>query len=424
MYGWRDKILTIDLDTASIRVDRPEPEIYLKFLGGRGLAGYYLQDFITLDWDDPQMPLLFSTGPLAGTASPSSGWMSIVSRSPLTGTVGDSSVAGSFGTSLKRAGWDMVFITGKSRKLCGIEIVDDAVVITDASHLKGLLTGEAFNCLRGKGSCAVIGPAAENGIRFSSIVVDRHFAAARNGIGLACAAKNIKYVSVKGSAKTDVCDPKALREAREEILRLIAASPALLGEYGIANFGTPALYDLVDARRMMPTRNFHETQFDAAPSMNAHALRKRYEPKGAGCHGCHILCKKIGKAGESLPEFETLSHFSALLENRDLETVVRANRICNEMGMDAISAASTLARYSDIEQRKLSPAGIIAMLEQIGRGAGLGGSSEGSGRLCAKQKPERSGRGGKRAGTARLSTRGALTVWHSPMPSPQGEAAT
>ncbi len=120
MYGWRDKILTIDLDTASIRVDRPEPEIYLKFLGGRGLAGYYLQDFITLDWDDPQMPLLFSTGPLAGTASPSSGWMSIVSRSPLTGTVGDSSVAGSFGTSLKRAGWDMVFITGKSRKLCGI----------------------------------------------------------------------------------------------------------------------------------------------------------------------------------------------------------------------------------------------------------------------------------------------------------------
>lgn len=372
MYGWQGKILKIDLDSGEIRVEHPDPELYLKYIGGRGLAGFYLRDRITLAWDDPQMPILFFTGPLVGTASPTSGRMTVMSRSPLTGTVGDSSAGGALGTALKRAGWDGIVITGRSGTLCGIEIIDNRVTITDASSFKGLRTGKLYEHIKEKGACAMIGPAAENGVLFSNIMFDDHFAAGRNGIGLSFAVKNIKYLSVRGSGKTEVLDPARLKQAREDIKRLIAASPALMGEFGISNYGTPALYDLMDARRMMPTRNFRETHFEGAADMNAVAYKRTYVPKKSGCHGCHILCKKIGKDGRAIPEFETMSHFSALLDNRELETVIRANEICNELGMDAISAASTLACYSEIEERTLPSREILSLLEDIGYGRNIG----------------------------------------------------
>ncbi len=372
MYGWCGKIAKINLSDQTWSVETADPEILKKFIGGRGLAGYYLRKKITLNWDDPDMPLLIFTGPLVNTRSPTSGRMTIMSRSPLTGTVGDSSVGGSFGTELKKAGFDGIIITGKSHTLAGIEILNDSIRITDARHLAGRETGYVNSLLKGKGSRAVIGPAAENGVVFSSIIVDRHFAAGRSGIGRVSASKNIKYITVKGTGKTKIFNAQDLRKAREDVFRLAAASPVLLGEFGISRFGTGALYDLMDARCMMPTDNFRQTKFSHASFINAHAFKKRYAPKKSGCRGCHILCKKITKNHTSIPEFETMSHFSALLDNSDIHTVVRANRICNEMGMDTISAAATLACFSEISQKRLSPNEIVSLLLDIGEKRGLG----------------------------------------------------
>lgn len=372
MYGWCGKIAKINLSDQTWSVETADPEILKKFIGGRGLAGYYLRKKITLNWDDPDMPLLIFTGPLVNTRSPTSGRMTIMSRSPLTGTVGDSSVGGSFGTELKKAGFDGIIITGKSHTLAGIEILNDSIRITDARHLAGRETGYVNSLLKGKGSRAVIGPAAENGVVFSSVIVDRYFAAGRSGIGRVSASKNIKYITVKGTGKTKIFNAQDLRKAREDVFRLAAASPVLLGEFGISRFGTGALYDLMDARCMMPTDNFRQTKFSHASFMNAHAFKKRYAPKKSGCRGCHILCKKITKNHTSIPEFETMSHFSALLDNSDIHTVVRANRICNEMGMDTISAAATLACFSEISQKRLSPNEIVSLLLDIGEKRGLG----------------------------------------------------
>ena len=372
MYGWCGKIAKINLSDQTWSVETADPEILKKFIGGRGLAGYYLRKKITLNWDDPDMPLLIFTGPLVNTRSPTSGRMTIMSRSPLTGTVGDSSVGGSFGTELKKAGFDGIIITGKSHILAGIEILNDSIRITDARHLAGRETGYVNSLLKGKGSRAVIGPAAENGVVFSSVIVDRYFAAGRSGIGRVSASKNIKYITVKGTGKTKIFNAQDLRKAREDVFRLAAASPVLLGEFGISRFGTGALYDLMDARCMMPTDNFRQTKFSHASFMNAYAFKKRYAPKKSGCRGCHILCKKITKNHTSIPEFETMSHFSALLDNSDIHTVVRANRICNEMGMDTISAAATLACFSEISQKRLSPNEIVSLLLDIGEKRGLG----------------------------------------------------
>lgn len=372
MFGWCGKILKIDLSSKKYDILNPDINILKKYIGGKGLAGYYLKDHITLNWHDPDMPLIFFTGPLVNTISPTSGRMTIMSKSPLTGTIGDSSVGGSFGFSLKRAGFDGIIITGKNFDPCGIEINDDSIKFTDASSLKKLKINEINNLIKHKGSTAVAGPAAENGVLFSNIVIDNHYFAGRNGLGLLFSSKGLKYITVKGTGKTKTYDKESLKKARQDIFRLTFASPVLMGELGISNFGTAALYDLIDNRRMMPTDNFRKTHFNNACSMNAHTYKKKFNPKKQGCLGCHILCKYITENGSSIPEFETMSHFSALINNNNISVVMEANKICNEMGMDTISAGATIACYIEILNKKLSGSDIISILKKIGYAKGIG----------------------------------------------------
>ena len=373
MYGWTGKIAHIDLTTNSIQIESPIQSLYEKWIGGRGLAGYYLRSQITSPWDAPEMPLCLFTGPLTATSSPTSGRMTIMSRSPLTGTIGDSSVGGRFARNLKRAGFDGLVITGKSESLCGIEINNQTITIVPAAYMSGWPISKVSNQLKSKGSVACIGPAAENGVRFASVMVDRHHAAGRNGLGLTFASKKIKYISVNGNQRVQIFDSDKLKKARQDALRLIAASPIISGEHGLMHFGTGALFDLIHVRRMMPTSNFRKTCFEQASSMNAYAYSKKYPSQQSGCKGCHILCKRKQKSsGNVLPEFETMSHFSALTDNTDIQMVVEANHFCNEMGMDTITAAGTIAAYAEHMDQQLSCHQIIQLLEDIAYGKNNG----------------------------------------------------
>lgn len=372
MFGWSGKVLHVDLSKAQWRVEEPSREVLRAFIGGKGLAGFYLRERAALPFDDPRMPLLVFSGPLGATIAPTSGRATLMSRSALTGTVGDCSVGGGLGTELRRAGFDGLVVTGRAHVPCGIEISDGAITLVEARVLAGLGADEVFRRLAGKGSVACVGPAAENGVLFASVLVDRRHAAGRTGLGLSFAAKNLKYVMVCGTGAVRVFDAKLLKAAREEILRLTAASPALLGRLGFAEFGTGALVDLMDSRRMTPTDNFRATKFPQASQVNAHAFRQRYAPKRHGCRGCHILCKKIAADGRTMPEFETMSHFSALIGQADPELVMRANALCNDLGLDTISAASTLACHREIEGRDLAPGEVLSLIEDMGHGRGLG----------------------------------------------------
>ncbi len=373
MHGWTGKILHIDLGKGSISIIEPSVKTYEQFLGGRGLAGHYLRPHAGEPWDSPRMPLLFFTGPLVGTPSPTSARSCVMTRSPLTGAVGDASVGGGFGPHLKRAGWDGLIITGRRDRLSGIEIRDGDISVRDAAALAGATVSLCVKGLPEGGSHAVIGPAAENSVRFAGIAIDGHFFAGRGGPGLAMAAKNLKYIHVTGTGRIGVRDREELARAREDIVRLVAASPILKGELGISEFGTGALYDLMHARRMMPTDNFRKTSFPHAPSMNAWRYREKYSTSKTGCPGCHIRCKKKGRDGRVMPEFETMSHFSALVGNSDIDAVVEANRLCNDLGMDTITTAATLACHVEITGEALSPASMLGLIEDIGysRGAGV-----------------------------------------------------
>ncbi|MCP3901129.1 MAG: aldehyde ferredoxin oxidoreductase [Desulfobacteraceae bacterium] len=384
------KILKIDLSANSIKTEDLDKIVCQDFIGGKGISGHYLKPHITKEWDDPTMPLVFMCGPLVGTSAPTSGRSCVMSKSPLTKTICDSSVGGTLGFNIKKAGYEGFIITGKSKKLSGIEICDNFVKIVSADKYKKWEIGKLYNVLKEKGSVVSIGPAAENGVLFSNIMIDGSFCAGRGGLGMVQSAKNLKYITVKGTNKVFVHDKSLLKQAREDIFRLIAASPVIMGEHGIANFGTGALYDLIDNRRMMPTENFKKTVFKEASNLNAFSYKRKYNTKKTGCKGCHIQCKQVSKDKEHIPEFETMSHFSALINNDKIDVVFEANRICNEQGIDTITAASTLACYSEITKQKLSGEKIISLLKDICKNKGEGAVlSKGSYYFAkANNKPE------------------------------------
>lgn len=372
IYGWTGKILKVDLDSGTYSIITPDKNIYIKYIGGRGLGVHYMLSSAHLHWQNPAMPLMFMTGPLVGTESPCSGIISIITMSPLTGTIGDVSAGGKFGTELKKAGWDGIIITGKAAELSMITIENSVVKIISAMHLKGKGTGETLNLLNEGGSKAIIGPAAENGVLFSVIAFDNDYVAGRNGAGLVMADKNLKCIHVTGTGEVTVKDSEDLKKAIEDIFRLVSASPVLMGELGISEYGTGTLYDLIRSRRMMPTDNFRATFFPGSEKLNAYTYRQKYNPVKSGCSGCHILCKRTDSCNRAIPEYETMAHFTALIGNKDIETVMEANRICNEAGMDTTSAAATIACYMEINKIPSGKADTLQLLQDIASSSGEG----------------------------------------------------
>jgi aldehyde:ferredoxin oxidoreductase len=393
MFGWTGKILRVDLGTGAQDVLRLPEAVYHDYLGGKGLGGYLLRDCASLSTDDPALPLVLAVGPLTATIAPTSGRCHLTTRSPLTGAVADSSAGGRLGTELARAGWDAVMIVGRAERPIGIEIDDASVRLVDASALAGRDTAEIFTLLRERrkgGSIATTGPAADTGCLFASLIVDTHHAAGRCGLGRVAGQKNLKYLAVRGTGRRKVADLAGLKAAREDILRLTAASPVLLGQHGFSCFGTGSIFDLMDSRRMMPTDNFQRTRFPGAEKLNANAYKQRYQPHRHGCQGCHVLCKKIAADGRSMPEFETMSHFTALIGNTDLELVMRAGDLCNRLGLDTISAGATLACFREISGETLGGERVLELLTGMGTGMGPGAElARGSAKYAASMgRPE------------------------------------
>ncbi len=384
--GYTGRYLAVDLAEQTWAVEETPEDLCNEFLGGRGFGVALLRGHITKDPFSPDMPLIIATGPLVGTPSPTSGRFSVISRSPLTGTVFDCSVGGRFGTRLKKAGFDFVVFTGTSPDWVRVDITREGVVFNPAHELAGLSTGEVMKHLDKDLSYGLIGPAGERFVSFASIVFDGHYLAGRGGLGAVMGAKHLKLITVRGDGAVRVYSEEKLKKARENVMRLLRATPAIFGEFGLSNFGTAALVDLIHARRMEPTMNFRQSFFPDSGKYSGYRMKTVYDTKKTGCAGCPILCKKQGSGGEVIPEFETASHFGALNENNDLSSIVEANHLCNDYGLDTISTASTIACYSEIQGRSFSPEELLSHIKLIGEREGIGDAlAEGSLRYAGSQ---------------------------------------
>lgn len=362
---WSGRLLHVDLTSGETwEEDIPDAILY-KYLGGRGLGVRLFSDHY--DGETPQDgALVFSVGPVTGLAV-MSGRYSVVAKSPLTGTVFDSSGGGYFGVELRRRGYDAILIEGRSPKHVYLDLTGEPT-LRDASILWGLDTVETTRRLEGHGArVACIGPAGERGDRIACIMNDRVHACGRGGMGAVMGLKGLKAIVVRGKGYLKPADRPAFRKAQGEAMRLLRASPAV--SKGLATYGTPVLVNLINYMRIMPTRNFSESRYPEAELVSGEEINKRYQVMGESCYQCFVACKRES-GGVELPEYETVWAFGPDCANHDLDQIIEANRACNEQGIDTITCGSTIAAHLELSGWPESDISSLARDVAYARGIG------------------------------------------------------
>ncbi len=357
MKGYTNKMLVINLSDKRSEVHQIPEEWLRDYVGGEGTAVRLLYDHIKTDKDplDEDQPIIFSTGPLTATSVPSSGRWNVVYYSPATGTIGSSNCGGRLAPQIKKAGYDMIMIVGKSDDPAYISIMDDEIGFHDASVIWGKGVSDTEDMIREEigdknVKIASIGQAGENKVMFASIMDDKHRAAGRGGAGAVMGSKNLKAIAIKGTGEIPTADKEKLKEeskkAREELFEEAFVRDEL------KPYGTPSFYDSIDDLGMLPTKNWQNTTFpEGREFLNHEAYHETLDVKAYACHGCPIACGRHTKIKEGKykgesgggPEYETVAAFGSKCLVKDLNAIAKANYEANDAGMDVISAGQVIA---------------------------------------------------------------------------------
>jgi len=357
--AYYEKLARINLSTGEIKVEALDLELAHKFIGGRGLGTKILYDegVATVDPLSPENKLIYITGPMTGSASPSSGRYMVVTKSPLTGMIACSNSGGIWGAKLKYAGWDAIIVEGEAPEWTYINIEDDKIELLDAREYLGVMSEELDERLKEKhgkeASVLNIGPAGEKKVLMAAIMNDKDRAAGRSGVGAVMGSKKLKAIVVKASRRNldNIADVEALKAANMRCLKIIAEN-GVTGE-GLRTYGTAVLVNIVNNVGSFPTRNWQESYYAKADAISGETLAEKYLVKPGACHRCPIACGRvINHDGKVIggPEYEPLWAYGGNVDNDDLHVIDECNRLCNEYGLDAISVPCTIAAAMELYQ--------------------------------------------------------------------------
>ncbi|MHA1616676.1 MAG: aldehyde ferredoxin oxidoreductase family protein [Candidatus Njordarchaeales archaeon] len=348
MYGYHGKILIINLSKKNLEILELKENMLKNFIGGAGLGAYLFLKYTRGQKVAPfseENPLIFMTGPLTGTLAPASGRHAVISLSPLTGILGEATSGGFFGAELRRTGYDGLMFVGKSEKPVYILIDGEDVIFEDGEELWGLGVYETMKIIKknhGKEfRIACIGPAGENLVKYAAIINDDGRAAGRTGLGAVMGWKNLKAIAVRGEKSIQVYSSEFYEYARN-LFKEIADSlvSRTLRELGTASYFEVG-YELGD----IPGKYFTSLDFDPE-SLSGSKLNELFQVRPKACFACPIGCGREIRLGEKIvhgPEYETLAALGSLNLVMDIEKIVLANHLCNDLGLDTISTGVSIS---------------------------------------------------------------------------------
>jgi aldehyde:ferredoxin oxidoreductase len=353
------KMLRVNLTDRTIKKEDLDEKLAKKFLGGRGLGTKILYDegVATVEPLSPENKLIFINGPLTGANVPTGGRYMVVTKAPLNNMIASSNSGGVWGARLKYAGYDALIVEGKAEKPVYIVIDDEHVEIKDAAALWGKTSEETEEVLKeeyGKAASVLnIGPAGENLSLLACIINEADRAAGRTGVGAVMGSKNLKAVVC--SSKRTVVEPfdkEALRESVALNLKLLKDN-GVTGT-GLPTYGTAVLVNIINNVGSFPTKNWQESQFATSEEISGEMLKEKFLVKQGFCHRCPIGCGRVINMNGKIvggPEYEPLWAYGANCGLDDLEAITIANYWANEMGLDAISAPTTIAAAMELYQK-------------------------------------------------------------------------
>lgn len=351
MHGWRGTSLCVDLTHRRVIKEDLDPVLAERFIGGRGVSSRILFDRLMpgIDPLGPENVLCLSAGPFCGTSLGMSSRIQVSTLSPYSGIMGDGNAGGAFAYRLKRAGYDVITLSGQSDAPVYLLIEDQVVRLLDASDLWGRTTWETTDILHkrhgARMSVACIGQAGENLVRVASTIVDKHASAAR-GSGAVWGSKKLKAIVVAGSGRVSLADPETFERLSREDREYFLHDPVQRGIVGV--YGTH-----IGMMSWFPSWRYFEKKLEPheVPEGLTPEGLKRYETGRTGCHGCPVGCKNVftipegprkGEKGSAL-EFECLDCLGTNCGIEDPVTILEIENLADAYGLDVIALGNTIA---------------------------------------------------------------------------------
>ena len=364
----------VDLTEQKLTVEKPPEEFYRTYMGGGAMGMYYILKELKPGIDPlaPENILTFMCSVVTGAPVSGQSRITVNAKSPMSGGIGDSQAGGFFPAELKFAGFDGIVIRGKSKNPITLWIHNGEAELRDASHLWGKSTREVDAALKEevgdpKAQIAQVGPAAEKGVLFSSIVNMVNRNNGRTGMGAVMASKNLKAIVVRGSKKVQTANPSRLTELAKQGAKDAKENPDV---DGLTNHGTASVVSYQNDMGTFPTRNYTEGQFEGVAKITGETMTETILKKSDTCYACTVRCKRVVEAEKDGykvdpvyggPEYETIGTFGSYCGIDDLEAISYANQICNDQGVDTISCGATIAFAMECYEK-----GIISQKETGG----------------------------------------------------------
>jgi len=401
MDGYAGAILSVDLTARSLQ-KQPLPEEWKKkYIGGRGFGVRIIADLVDPATDplSDANVVVVAAGPLTGSRMPMGSRYDVVTKSPLTGTLSSANSGGFFGTELKRAGFDAVIIRGNARRPVYLWINDGAAEIRDASALWGKTTGGTTHAIQAALGdphirVACIGPAGEHQCLMAAVMNEQSRAAARGGSGAVMGSKFLKALAVRGTGTVVAQDPVHFATVITSVRERLKAGGLATG--GLNKYGTAALLQLINQLGLLPVNNHQKNSFMDAGRVSGEELTRGFLKEKKSCYSCPVACGREceleGERGGG-PEYETIWAFGPDCGVSDMPSIIRANNLCNELGLDTISTGVTIACAMELSEKGYLPHTVhwgdgdkvVNLVRMIGYRAGIGDEmAEGSFRFAAR----------------------------------------
>ncbi len=356
MKGVTGKIAKINLDSGLVESYPIEAKDYELYLGGKSLAAKIIYDSYTgkIDAFSHENIIVITTSIFTGSTSPCSSRFNISTISPLTGLLISSNCGGNFGLHLKRAGYDGIIISGKSKDRVFIDIIDGQIKIKSADNLWGLNTSQAQEQIgdkrRGK---IVIGIAGENKVKYAAVISEER-AAGRGGVGAVFGDKNLKGIIASGNEKIEFYNKEKFKAHNMKWIKQLKSHP--LTGVQLPKLGTAGLVNMMQYKNLLATKNYSSGSFDYYKKISGETLREQHLVKNKGCVTCPIQCGRVVTAYDKTvkgPELETLGLLGSNLLNNNMQKIINLNHLCDEYGMDTITFGSSVGLAMELNEKGL-----------------------------------------------------------------------
>jgi putrescine aminotransferase len=363
MNLYAGQVLHVDLTSQKVEPKATNKEWLREYIGGWGLAVKYFSDQVDPKTEplSAENALVIMTGPLCGTLAPTASRTCLVSKSPHTGTIFETNVGGAFGPELKFAGFDGLVVSGKADHPVYVRIEDDNVSIEDAEPIRGKGIFETEQWLTDKMGHGVkslcIGPAGENLVTFACVGSEAYRQMGRGGAGALFGAKNLKAIACRGTGGVQVDDMGVFYEKVTHHKETNLLSDENLWA---KNDGTPMLIDVTNEMGIHPTRNYSAGVNPQRHALDAEAINA-IKIGDRACASCPLGCgnfTEIDGVQMEGPEYETLALGGSNCEINDMAQVMRFNRLCDDMGLDTMSAGGTIGLAMELTEAGVKDFGL------------------------------------------------------------------